>query len=122
MNSNMNEYECDVDTLVCVHMMWRSRIVTWMLVLSCPAGKEGLSVKPESLEQTASYLVGQDKQESSRSLSSTLDWAMKDIFARCSKKTAVQVCAELWLHNYAVKRNCHEYLKYSILPFSGEDQ
>jgi hypothetical protein len=33
---------------------------------------------------------------------------MKDIFARCSKKMAIQVCTKLWLHNYALERNYHE--------------
>ncbi len=27
---------------------------------------------------------------------------------RCSKKMAIQVCTKLWLHNYAIERNCLE--------------
>jgi hypothetical protein len=60
-----------------------------------------LSVKLESLEQTASYWVGQDKQgecSRNRAAGATVQpWieAMKDIFARCSKKTSIQVSTDL---------------------------
>jgi hypothetical protein len=70
-------------------------LFTCTLVLSCPIREEGLSMKLESLEQTASYCVGQYKQEEcSRNRvarASVQPWieAMKGIFARCSKKTAV---------------------------------
>jgi hypothetical protein len=55
--------------------------------------------------------VGQDKQEECsrdrEAEASVQPWieATKDVFTRCSKKMAVQVCTELWLHNYVVERN-----------------
>ncbi len=49
-----------------------------------------------------------------RRLSSILDWGHKGCIRRGSKKMAVQVCTELWLHNYAVKRSCHEYLQFVV--------
>jgi hypothetical protein len=60
---------------------------------------KGFGVKPDPLEQTARYWMGRGKQvmhlerETSRRLSVSLDRAMKDVFARCSKKMAVQVCS-----------------------------
>jgi hypothetical protein len=38
-------------------------LFTCVLVLRCPLSREGACVKHESLEQTARYWVGQDKQE-----------------------------------------------------------
>ncbi len=54
--------------------------------------------------------MGQNKQEecswNGAARASVQPWieAMKNVFTRCSKKMAVQVCTELWLHNYAVER------------------
>ncbi len=63
------------------------------------------------MEQTTRYWAGQDKQEECSwdraAEASVKPWieAMKDIFARCSKKMAVQVCKELQPHIYAVGKN-----------------
>ncbi len=99
---------------VCVHKMWRSRVV-YLYIGAKPSSQVRKGERAIWVVGTARYKwVGQDKQEEcsrGRAVEASVQYwneAMKEVFARCSKKMAVQVCTGLWLHNYAVKRKFHE--------------
>ncbi len=76
-------------------------LFTCTQVRSCQLAMKGLSGKLDPLEQTARYWVVQSKQRmylgerTNRRLSLSLDRGMKDVFASCSEKMAVQVCIEI---------------------------
>ncbi len=101
---------------VCVSVyIWCSAVMllTCTLVLSCPAGKEGWVWNMSRCSKQLDTGWAKNKQEEYSSgrpaRVSVQTWieAMKDIFARCSKKMVLQVCTKLWL-NCAAERNCHE--------------
>jgi hypothetical protein len=72
---------------------------------------EGARVKQESLEQTARYWVVQDKQENTCGRELARDPvqfendAMKDVYVRCPKKIAAQVCTVYDDVTYVKRKN-----------------
>jgi hypothetical protein len=48
---------------ILVYMVWYCHVVYLYTSVKPPISKEGVELKHESLEQTASYWVGQSKQE-----------------------------------------------------------
>ncbi len=112
---------------VCVSVyIWCSAVMlfTCTLVLSCPAGKEGWAWNMSrcSKQQDTGWAKNKQEEYSWRRpvRVSVQTWieAMKDIFARCSKKMALQVCTKLWL-NCAAERNCHElYITLTVFDYN----
>ncbi len=100
---------------LCTYMRCSAAMLfTCSLELSCPAGKEGWAWNMSRWSKQQGTVWAKNKQEeytrrrAARVSVQTWIEAMKDVFARCSKKMAVQACTKFWLYNCATERNCHE--------------
>ncbi len=80
-------------------------LFTCTLVRSHPDSRKALGMKPDPLRQTARYWVRHgnkkhaQKERPERDTVQAWNEAMKDVFTRCSKKTAVQVYTVIIMHS-----------------------
>jgi hypothetical protein len=89
-------------------------LFTNTLVLSCPVGKGGFERETWAVGVNCKILGGPKQirwmlmEESSKILSLTLDWGHERRIREVLKEDGHSSMYKLWLHNYAVERNCHE--------------
>jgi hypothetical protein len=92
-------------------------LFTCTLVRSDPDNRKALGVKPDPLKQTARYWVGlgnkMNAQRERLERDSIQAWneAMKNVFASCSKKMAVQVCTVIIVCSFS----CHVMCSRNML-------
>ncbi len=89
-------------------------LFTCTLVLNLTAGKGGFEHETWAVGVNRKILGG-PKQirrmlmgEGSKSLSLTLDWGHEGHTREVLKEDGRSNMYKLWLHNYAIERNCHE--------------
>jgi hypothetical protein len=82
----------------CVHMMWRGRVFTCTLVLSCQAGQGGFECGTRDAETHSKILDGPEQTRKAlmeEGLQKVQSITESRLFARCCKQMAVQVCTKL---------------------------
>jgi hypothetical protein len=98
---------------MCAHVSYSVvMLFTCTLARSHPDSRKALGVKPDPLRQTARYWAEHSnkmhaqRQRPGRDFVWSWTKAMKDIFTRCSKKIAVQVCIVIIVCSFSCNIIC----------------